>query len=665
MKDIKLFLGLQREDLKSKSWLVLLSWYVMGMFCFLFATKNSIPEGEIRSLYVGPGNTSFFAVMTIFGILMGITGFRYLNSDRKADLLFSLPFSKKQLFLAGWLNDLLIFAVPAVVCRIVFFRISLSMGYCQYENSKNAVWIGCLVVILGFLFLYNLSMLAHFLTQNIGYTLGILFLFLLGPGLGLHLAERMLGIFVPSFYRSAVMESLGEYLPPFSLLKNAAGIEGFQDGADWILGEHLPYVCVLAVLALALSGINCLIFQKRPVERQRGVFTFSFVEYPVRYLCVFLAVLWLADVLQIFSLTEASKGLVVGAVLFGVPVVHGPVNVLMSFDIKKFISGKWHLLAEYAIMGVFCSIFFMVGKAGGAMPAKESLDSMAVVLTAIDSGDQYDQALSEMDLKNEELSAAYDWIRENCAGWQEIQAAKEESYELLVRYGLKEGKEKYCRYYIPWYALDGFEAVFQGKEFKEGMFSVLVPDSLKYYEIRWTNGLESYVLDLSEEERKALWAAYYKDFLSLSFSDFRQQVPIGCFTLCSTKDQGDKTGYIYPGFTRTRKLLVEYGIEGEKGVRDYEIIRICADKYLVTEGVLYDTRALAWEKDIRKEPEIRELAEDLHYEEFCVDTMLNRKDPYLDFTVYYRDSSGRTVNHVKCRVQADPGENEVLRELMR
>ena len=38
---------------------------------------------------------------------------------------------------------------------------------------------------------------------------------------------------------------------------------------------------------------------------------------------------------------------------------------------------------------------------------------------------------------------------------------------------------------------------------------------------------------------------------------------------------------------------------------------------------------------------------------------------YSEFTVYYRDSDGRTVNRVKCRAQADPEGNEVLKELLR
>lgn len=664
MKKVKMYVGLLKADLKRKLWLVLLSWYTFGMFCFLFATKATIPSGEIRSLYVGPGNTSFFAAMVIFGIVMGITGFRYLGSERKADLLFSLPFSKSWLFLAGLINDFLIFAVPVTVCKILFFRISISMGYSQYENGVKAMWIGCLVLMLGFLFLQNLSVLAVLLTQNTGYTLGVLLLFLLGPDLGLNLAEKMMRIFIPFYYRSEILEKLKGYLSPVSLLRNAAGTGNYVDGADWILGKHLSYICILGILAVFLSCINCVLFSIRPVERKRSVFIFRPAEWFVRYVCIMLAVLWLADALQILTFGGYSKELVMGVVLLGVPVVHGLVNVIVAFDAKKFLSGKWHLLGEYIFMGVLLGIFFLAGQGEENMPAKDSLDSLAVVMTAIDSGDECDAALSQMYLTKEELSRSYDWIEKNCTGQKATGIVQGDSCQVLVCYRLKEGKKKYRKYDVSWDALDEFGEIFSGEEFKEGMFSSLTLDSLKYYEIQWSNGLETYVLDLNEEERKALWEAYIKDFMALTFSEFRQQVPIGCFTLCSTKNQDDRTGYIYPSFMQTKSLLWEYGIDSEKSIEDYDIIQILVYRYLVTEGFLYDVRSLEWEKEITEGDYINGLAEVLHYEGFFVDPLLNQKNSYLEFMVSYRDSEGRTISRIRCGIQTAYMENEVLQNLM-
>ena len=199
-------------------------WYSLGMFCLLFSAKITIPTGEARSLYVGPSNTSFFAAMIVLGILMGADAFPYLCTEQQSDLYLSLPFTRNQLFAVGYLNNFLIFSIPAVICRLLFFRISLSMGYSRYEDSAFCVWMGCLVLIVGFLFVMGLSMLASLWARRVGYMGGLLVLFLCGPGAGLDLAEKMLEMFVPSFYRSETLEMLKGYLSPLSLLKNVTCI---------------------------------------------------------------------------------------------------------------------------------------------------------------------------------------------------------------------------------------------------------------------------------------------------------------------------------------------------------------------------------------------------------------------------------------------------------
>ena len=160
--------------------------------------------------------------------------------------------------------------------------------------------------------------------------------------------------------------------------------------------------------------------------------------------------------------------------------------------------------------------------------------------------------------------------------------------------------------------------------------------------------METYTLDLSDEERQELWKIYKEDFMKLTFSDIRGQTPIGSLTFCSTKNQGDVRGYIYPGFTQVLKALSEYGIDGNKTIKDYPVNKIVIDKYMITEGLLYDVRYLGWKKEITDEESIAGLVEGLFYKDFCVDYLLNNTDTTMEITVYYRDSSGKTVNSISC-----------------
>lgn len=641
---MKRFLGLLGEDLKNKLWLIVVSWYVFGMFCLLFATKVTLPSGEVRSLYVGAGNTSFFAAMMLLGIVMGATAFPYLYSEKKSDLYFSLPFSRGQLFWAGYLSNVLIFTVPAIICKLLFFRISLSMGYSQYADSARSVWISCLFLVLGFLMVMNLAMLAFFLAQNAGYMLGLLVFFFFGPAWGVKLTERMLGVFIPSFYRSELVDGWKAYLAPLSLLEHGSGVKEYADGAYWDIGSHLPYIGYLAVLALVLSALSFLVFEKRPVERRNGVFTFRWGEWLVRYGCTILSVLWLVDLFQIFVVDGFSvMPAVVGAVLF-LPLVHGLLNAVIAFNARKFVSGGKHLLAEFLLVCLVIGVFMFIGKQEAQMPELEQVGSMALAITAQKSGDGPDDVLANMRLTGNELSAAYELI----SFCEEKAEQPGESYDVLVKYELKNGQKQYRSCRVPLYLVSEFKTIFDGEEFKLGTYAVLRMEGMKYYEIQWSNGLESYTLDLNEEERTELWEAYKEDLAELTFLDICLDNPTGVFTFASAKNQGDVTGYIYPNFRKVNSLLKDYGIDGKKRVRDYEITRIVVDRYLFSEGLLYDTRYLEAEKTITDPEKIGEIAQGLFPEEFSVDYLLNIVDFDTEYTVYYRDSGGKTVKSVKC-----------------
>ena len=641
---MKRLIGLMLEDLKSKLGMIAAVWYSMGMLCLVFSLKNTIPAGEVRSLYIGPGNSSFFVLTIVFGILMGAGAFRFLGSESRTDLYLALPFTRQQLFGVSWLNNLLIFAVPLVVCRVLFFQISVAMGYSQYVDGKLCVGMGCLVPTLGFLFVMGLSMLACLLAQKNGYRIGLLLLFLLGPDMFLKQVEKLLGAMVPSFYRSTFLETLKGYLSPITLLSRAAGVQEYADGAYWILEEHRPYILALAGAFLLLTVLCLLIFWIRPAERINAMFTFRPVEYFVRYGCMVLAGLWFVNGFQAFSFYGFSTALAGIAVLFGVPVLHGLLNMILAFDARKFVSAKWHLLAEIVVMALVLGLFSVWGKSNEQMPAAEKIESIAVALPALASGGNGEEALEQMKMEGDALSDVYEWIQFICGE----KGREEDSYELLVKYELQDGGSKYCRYWLPGYALATFDEIFTKEGYKRGTYAALRLDRVKYVEVQWTNGVEEYTLDLKEEERQTLLKAYQEDLEKLTFAKIRQRTPLGRLTFASTKNQGDIVGYLYPGFSKTLQVLSHYGIDGKKRIEDYEIARIVVDRYLLKDGLLYRVRYLADQKTMTDPQQIKALAKELSAEELCVDELLHRHDQNAEYTVYYRDSAGQTVRSVKC-----------------
>lgn len=645
----KRFPGLLREDLKSKLGFVAASWYVLGMFCLLFSMKKAVPAGEIRSFYVGAGNTSFFLSAILFGVIMGAGAFRFLYVQSKADLYFGLPFTRSQLFTAGILNNFFIFSVPLVLCRFLFFKISLSMGYCEYEDNIFCVWMGCLVLMVGFLFVMNLSMLAFFLAQNTGYRIGLLALLMLGPDAGIRLSEKMLEALSPSFYRSEFLDLLKRYVPPLSLLENAAGVKEYVDGVNWKAGDHLSYLLVMIGGTGILLCINLIIFNIRPVERKSGMFTFRFVEYLVRYSCGILAALWFTGGLKVFSGGGNPVVVMMISLVMGVPVIHGLLNMVIAFDAKKFFTGKWNLLAEFLVMAVALGGFLFWGKMGSQIPKERETVSMAIALTDLGSGDDSSQVLENMCLTGEELSRAYDWL-ELITGYESNSAplVEERTYEALVKYELQNGRTKYFKYRFPGSGLEGFGEVFDQEGFKRGTYEAFRMDSLKYYEVRWTNGLENYTLDLDEEERRDFLKAYQQDLEELTFEEVCRQIPVGRLTFASAKNQGDVSGLLYPGYDKTLTYLSQLNINTDKKVSDYELTQIVVDKYMSTEGFLYDVRYLESQKTITDQIKMTEMSLNLFPEELWIDRLQDHVGRDMEYFVTYRDSAGKTVKKVKC-----------------
>ena len=333
------------------------------------------------------------------------------------------------------------------------------------------------------------------------------------------------------------------------------------------------------------------------------------------------------------------------AVLFGVPVLHGLLNMILAFDARKFVSAKWHLLVEFCVMLLVLGVFSAMGSRSGRMPAVEEIESAAVVLPALASGGDSEQALSRMKIEGDGLADTYAWIREIC----EEKSDAENFHDIVVKYHLKNGRTAYYKYRLPIYAIGSFGDIYRQEAYKKGTYDVLCLDSVKYCEVRWTNGMEQYTLDLNEQERQVLWEAYCTDLGGMTFTEIRTKTPIGQLTFASTKNQGDVSGYIYSGFSKTLAVLSDYGIHAGKKISEYEITKIVVDRYMMQDGLLYNVRYLAAQDTVTDPEKIAELSETLSIEDFCVDQQLNLKDQNTEYTVYYRDSAGQTVRRVKCR----------------
>ena len=112
------------EELKRRLWAVALCFVifffslpVVMVYC---TTRNeellTQPErealvGDVLSL-LSYRNGWIIFLMTVLAVVLGVSGFAYLNSRRKVDFYHSLPIRREKWFVIHYVSGLLIVAVP-------------------------------------------------------------------------------------------------------------------------------------------------------------------------------------------------------------------------------------------------------------------------------------------------------------------------------------------------------------------------------------------------------------------------------------------------------------------------------------------------------------------------------------------------------------------------
>ena len=152
MTSRRCFFKFMKEDLRHKVWMIVLSFLgslLTGPVLYLILRGNFMDERVLRQegswfafrsaaerifVFFGPGLCIGGGLVALVGaVIVGLFGFRYLFHKNMADIYHSIPMKRRALFLAGYLNGLLIWFVPFVIC----FLITLSLGVFDLARLKK------------------------------------------------------------------------------------------------------------------------------------------------------------------------------------------------------------------------------------------------------------------------------------------------------------------------------------------------------------------------------------------------------------------------------------------------------------------------------------------------------------------------------------------------
>lgn len=540
------------ENMKRKLWLLVitvLTYFVCMPIAMLLELQSQARYEPTERVYLrifsdflGMGFNSVFAAG--FGILCALAGFAWLFSKKKVDLYHSIPVKREKMFFSIWLNGIIFWLVPYVVSILICLGIISS--YLTLDGSLIALMLETLGInILFFMFFYHLAILAVMLTGNMincFATGAVLFGYVTAIRL---LLESYLEVFIATYYAySDFMEELKFSSPIMTFVYLADRFVSWQNNRQYYANntELVMYLAQCLVITLIIGVIAVTLYKKRPSEAAGRSIAFEKIMNIYRILLVIP--LALGSGLLFTALVDGSStetAWLIFGLIFGLVLSHGFIEVLFQMDIKAMFSYKKQLFATGVV--VFLLAFSMKQDWYGInkwMPEKEEVSSMAVTAGVMDGGYFYyynkeqgeqlygqDWVLKNMVLTDTEL--AYGLAKDGMECVVESQKYPEQnfnsgiSYErYVVKYRLKNGKERTKRYWLPEDAVYEYVSqLYQDEAYKNVIMNLL-----------WEEGKTATRLHLSdasytEQELAAQWIPefieiYHREYDALTYKDMQE-----------------------------------------------------------------------------------------------------------------------------------------------
>lgn len=571
--------------------------------------------------------------------------------------------------MAGYLNSLLIGILPCIIGRFTCMLIEGSFS----ASARYYTGMGILVSIIGFLLVYHAALVILFLSGRV-LTAGSICVLaaVYGPVAFGFVIQRYGSIFFETWYREDLMNTLAVYTSPYTLYQTFSGVREASDTDNWLLSAHIRPLITAVILLLLLFVLAVLLFQKRPAESCGKVLAFSRAEFPLKLLLTIPAALLCGSWFMNLSLDSRSLPWLVSGILFCTFTLHGILETFFRFDVRGMISKKRQMLFISGLtLLTAASFYFDWWDYDSYMPDSGQVAAVSISPSGLDDAswqtedpvqdsfpisDTTDSRLSTVRLTGENRQAAHIWLK--TLQDQRTLTSSETSAPLCyaaTAYILESGKTVYRKYPIyDTIALDAFASIYNTEEFQSGTNPLASCETTGRQHFIWSNGIETYHLDLTYEENEALLAAYKEDLSEFQMKTLKEEFPIGKLSLSYGNYGGGDSGYLYPGFSHTLDLLEQKGIPARNALADdYEICGL--QIYEVTEDTT--SRSAPQKKkilleDITDPAEIQKIQPWLLYTGFAINPILNPVDTRYEVTVLFRNSGEQTYDYANAYLES-------------
>ena len=490
-------------------------------------------------------------------------------SKKKVDFFHALPVKREVLFAVRYINGILIYAVPYLVALIVSLIMAAANDAFPAGLFGDAfAWFG--FHLCSYLVFYTVTILGVMLTGNLVISMAATVILLAYSAAIYGLSIGFGSVFFETYWSPENFFegrwALLKWTSPFYLYisffdESSVGTSAFK----------------MLAIALVLLVIAVVLYKKRAVEYAGSAIAFPKIKPVVRILLVIPCGLAMGLFLYLISAQNLVVWLLFGGA-FGVVVVHGLLESIYEYDIRKALGHKWQLLAcllvTYFITFAYVQDWFDYDE---YLPKQSKVEQIAVGIQSLNYRNIY---WSEKG-SDEELAVLYA-LAEHCVNGnmeehsnyyyyedniQTTEVRAKEIRNVRITYKLKNGSTVSRQYRIDLLANEPFWHDLYGKTgFALAQYAGILnthPAELEYV-LTEKEGMQK-VYTLTKAEKQELLNALSHDLLALQYRTLREEIAVAELNL-ETTNYNYYEIELYPSYTQTIAFLEAHGFQSEEKI---------------------------------------------------------------------------------------------------
>lgn len=637
-----------RENMKRRSWVCLVS--VLALFLTLpiqhameinahlqrmardpeyYFTVFGSKEEALQQMFLNTFSRDELTMIVIMGlaVMFAMQGFSWMNHSRKLDLYLSVPVSSKRRFTYIYWNGIWFFGLTYLLFMLLTVLIASLMGAGTVKIWGIAVlvWLGNMIFYLA---CYNLTLVAVMLTGKVLITICATVV-LFGYE---YLVRSLYDYLGRTFFRT--YSSYSEIASGTISSPVYIWADRFAEGSDWFTGtlprpDLLLQGCLILALQALVYGLAAwFLYRKRRAEAAGKAMAFGISKPLVSFLLVIPAALFIG--LCFWELSDESILFAGIGLAIGILVGHCLLQVIYEADIRSIFGRKFQLIAAAAASGLIFAWFYMdLSGYDTYIPDMEEVENVAVAFpNDIYAIRVYDHLFEEdMESRNrteyllEHMKSkepvTIEAVRQ--LAFLDMQQQKEQQYyedgyvSLIIRYGLKNGNEKFRAIMVDCEeAVSQMDQIYSDDAFCRSRYQILDPVFLENADrirISYENGMETFSY---LNENQELIRVFAEEFRQYDFSMMTKQLPEGMLSIryypngIENTDDWFQWGYpVYNDFTETVGLLTENGafpedLENGSYVSAEEVVSLTVTCYNQVEDEMDMTKEVMEDRTVVK-----------------------------------------------------------------